>query len=707
MTLMNISQLKKLLAEVENPKLEFKSRWYCGTDQLDDKGWGEFLKDIISLANGNVGYTGQPGYLIIGASDTDPEPNNLRDTFHIDNCGMLSNLQKLREITLRKLREICSPSLSDIKIYSISLEKDKSLFIFEIQSPIDLLKLDRDLNTRGLRFKKGTVLIRVGQDISVADPTEISVLKKEYNNQHEDSKEESKRVLHNLPQPDYINFVGRKEELERLRKLLHPLDRIWTIVIDGIGGIGKSALALEIAHRYLNEYNFLPQEERFAAIIWVSAKTSSLTAEGVKNRYQVTNTISDIYKEISVILKEDEIYRNNLNEQNLLIKRALCQRRTLLIIDNFETIDDERVNSFIRELPSPTKCIVTTRYRIDIADPIRLSAMPREDTISLIKQECEKKNVQLNEEQAERLYKRTAGVPLAVVWSIAQISYHGFDIDKVLRLLGDAKGDIARFCFESAVQQIQDKSAYKQVVCISLSLNSLDREAIGYISDSSELDRDEGLATLERLSLINRKASQYERAGYFSVLPLVREYIFFEKPNLLFEDLELIIYRIAESYAPGGADAISLINRFFEAETLTPLKEKITNIVVDKMWEWDSYYDDQGVYYCISALEKLATDEAARNIKAVANGYTSSQSSYIYLDAVRSLAKLKRLKELIELILIHKDISDSVIDVFREFEVSELISEVDRYLELEKEDSKLNFLQQLKERVSSCLNCQS
>ena len=700
---MDSNQLKNLLGETENPKLEFKSSWYCGEDKLDDKGWGEFLKDIIALANGNLGYVGRTGYLIIGASDLDPEPNHSRNIFDTAKVGMLANLQNLREITLRKLRAICSPSLPDIKIYFLNLEANKNLLVFEIPSPIDLLKLDRDINTRGMRFKKGTVLIRVGQDIGVADPTEITALKKEFQNQYISSKERNKKVLQNLPQPDYINFVGRREELERLRKLLHPQDRVWTVVIDGIGGIGKSALALEVAHRYLNEYKFLPEAERFEAIIWASAKTSSLTAEGIQIRYQVTNTISDIYKEIAVVFEKDDIYRNDLSEQNILIKRALSQQRTLLIIDNFETIDDERVNSFIRELPVPTKCIVTTRHRIDIAEPIRLSAMPHDDAIALIKQECNKKSVRLSDNQAELLYNRTAGVPLAVVWSIAQISYHGFDIEKVLKRLGNAKGDIARFCFESAIQQIQDKPAYKLLVCISLALNPLNREinrdSIGSIADFSELDRDEGLAILERLSLINRKVSQYQTASYFSILPLVKEYIFSLSIHLELEEIEKIITRIAEIYAPSGAYAIEQVEHIFDIEALASIKRKITDIVVSKMWEWDDYYDEQGVYYCVAALEKLATDEAAKGIKAVAHGLTACQSPYIYLDSAHSLARLGRLIDLIELVLADRNISDSVIDAFGKFETSKLISEIDKFSEREVDDKKCIFLQQLKEQI--------
>lgn len=694
---MDISQIKRLLREVENPKLEFKSAWYCNTDKLDDKGWGEFLKDIIGLANGNVGFVGRISYLIIGASDTDPEPNQQRDTFHVDEIGMLSNLQKLRAITLRKLSEACSPPLSDLNIDWIRLEENKKLLILEIPSSIDVIQLDRDLNTRGMRFQKGTVLIRLGQDISVASPTQISVLKQEYTKIYQNNIQSNRKVLHNLPQPDYVNFIGRRDELQTLNRLLNPQDRIWTIVIDGIGGIGKSALTLEVAYRYLNDYVFIPETERFEAIIWISAKDSVLTTDGIKSRYQSARNIVDILKEISIVLEQDKIAKN-FDEQYLIVKRALSQTRTLLIIDNFETVDDERVNCFIREIPSPTKCIVTTRHRIDIAYPIRLSAMPREDALSLIKQECEKKRVKLTEEQADRLYRRTAGVPLAVVWSIAQMSHNGFGADKILRKLGDAKGDIARFCFENAIQYIQNYPAYKLLICITLSLRSLNRQDIAFISDFSEIDCDEGLVILEKLSLINKDASR------FTVLPLVREYAISNIASFPFGNLQRIILKISKNYAPSGADAISLIDKFFNPEILIAVKQEVAKILVDQMWQWDSHYDHLGVSYCISALTKLGTNEAIDNIKLIAfnsaiSYYDYSLAEWIYLDVVQALTNLKKIKDLIDFTLLGKNVNYLIVDSLKKFPPEEVISEIDKFFELSLEEGNIEILNHLKERI--------
>lgn len=100
------------------------------------------------------------------------------------------------------------------------------------------------------------------------------------------------------------------------------------------------------------------------------------------------------------------------------MRNALIQQRTLLIVDNLETVDDEAVMDFLRELPAPTKAIVTTRHRIDVAYPVRLVGMPWEDAQALIEQECEKKGVTLDAQDAERLFDRTGGVPLAIVWSV-------------------------------------------------------------------------------------------------------------------------------------------------------------------------------------------------------------------------------------------------------------------------------------------------
>jgi tetratricopeptide (TPR) repeat protein len=327
------------------------------------------------------------------------------------------------------------------------------------------------------------------------------------------------KVYHNLPQPDYGTFIGRQEELKRIHRILRPYphSQEHLVTIDGVGGIGKSALALEVAHRYLRDYDQLPPEERFEAIVWTSAKASVLTADGIKPRQQVTRTLKDIYTAISVTLEREDITRARPEEQDELVIRALTRQRTLLIVDNLETVDDERVNAFLRELPAPTKAIVTTRHRIDVAYPVRLTGMSRVEGTSLIAQECARRSVTLSDAQSARLYDRTGGVPLAIVWSVAQVDY-GYGVENVLRRLGDAKGDIARFCFEGTMERIDGEPAHALLMALALFVPDASREALGYVADLPERDRDEGLVELQVLSLVNKQR------GRFMLLPLTKNF---------------------------------------------------------------------------------------------------------------------------------------------------------------------------------------
>lgn len=361
-------------------------------------------------------------------------------------------------------------------------------------------------------------------------------------------KEPSRFPLHNLPRPDYERFIGRDAEISQIHQLLSPKHRSWVITIDGIGGIGKSTLALEIADRYRRQYDDLPQEERFPVIIWTTAKQTVLTGEGILPRSQSLRTLEDIYTTIAVTLQREDITRARAEEQDVLVCQALTQQRTLLIIDNLETVDDERVLTFMREVPEPTKVIVTTRHRLDIAYPIRLVAMPETDTLKLIDDTAKRKNVILTNDDSRRLYQRTGGVPSAIVWSIAQMSF-GYTVETVLNRLGQPTGNIAKFCFEAVMESIKTKPAYKLVLALSLFVSDASREVLGRISKLSVLDRDEGLVELEKLSLVNKSGER------FSFLPLTKSFALTELDKQQDLNLEmrqkLIAYFIEVCEVPG------------------------------------------------------------------------------------------------------------------------------------------------------------
>ena len=72
----------------------------------------------------------------------------------------------------------------------------------------------------------------------------------------------------NLPEPKNHAFFGRESELDRLKDQLKPgssSEGLSTASLCGLGGVGKTQIALEYAYRFLRDYDH---------ILWVSAETS-------------------------------------------------------------------------------------------------------------------------------------------------------------------------------------------------------------------------------------------------------------------------------------------------------------------------------------------------------------------------------------------------------------------------------------------------
>ena len=83
--------------------------------------------------------------------------------------------------------------------------------------------------------------------------------------------------FNNLPTLKNKTFYGREPELQRLEDQLNPsspLEKLSTACLCGLGGVGKSQIALEFAHRFIDDFN---------SILWISAETSLKLEESFGN----------------------------------------------------------------------------------------------------------------------------------------------------------------------------------------------------------------------------------------------------------------------------------------------------------------------------------------------------------------------------------------------------------------------------------------
>ncbi len=226
----------------------------------------------------------------------------------------------------------------------------------------------------------------------------------------------------NLPRQPY--FFGREKELTGIADALAPESRSWGVLIDGPGGIGKTALAIRAGH--------LAPVEDFPLKIFLSAKVRELTPAGEEPLEDFTApNYAALLNELGRELGDDSLSKRAPKERSKAAQRLLSTARALLIIDNLETFEEKerrRLYRFLNRLPLGCKAIVTSRRRTDIdARIIRLGRLAQEDALTLM-EELARNNPRLaRAPRAERLelYQITQGNPLLIRWIAGQLGRAG------------------------------------------------------------------------------------------------------------------------------------------------------------------------------------------------------------------------------------------------------------------------------------------
>jgi len=331
------------------------------------------------------------------------------------------------------------------------------------------------------------------------------------------SREHEKKVLlANLPRRPF--FVGREEEMNAIFESLNPNSRTFIIGIEGIGGVGKSALAIEVAHRCV-------EKEHFESVIWISSKESMLTLHGIEPVIPEAKSLSEILITIGTSLGNPTIGNLSIQDQ---IKRAynlLARNTTLLVLDNFESlskIEQHDILDFLRRSPITLKVLVTSRERVTEGQIIRLQGLSFEESNALLTWDAQQKNIQLTQNQNKYLVDLTGGLPLALLWVQGQIAVLGYSVTQVLdKVSMDADIPILQYCFNHSWTLLRHNNEKKLLFILALQPDSVSREAMKEIAGIGDDDIFESaVSDLLQLTLI-----EHEPKDYFSILPLTRRYI--------------------------------------------------------------------------------------------------------------------------------------------------------------------------------------
>jgi tetratricopeptide (TPR) repeat protein len=330
-------------------------------------------------------------------------------------------------------------------------------------------------------------------------------------------EEEKSKILANLPRRPY--FVGREEELRAVMQSLQPNSRTFIIGIEGIGGVGKSALAIEVSHRCL-------EDELFESVIWISAKESILTLHGIEPIIPEAKSLSDILIAIGTSLGNPTIGNLSIQDQIRRAYNLLARQTTLLVLDNFESLsksEQSGILEFLRRTPITLKIIITSRERVAEGQIIRLQGLSFIESNALLEWDAQQKNIQLTEDQNKYLVDLTGGLPLALLWVQGQIAVLGYSVTQVLDKLSlDANIPILQYCFNHSWNLLQHIDEKRLLFILALQPDAVSREALKEITEIDDDDSfDVAISDLLQLTLIEHEPDK----GYFSILPLTRKYI--------------------------------------------------------------------------------------------------------------------------------------------------------------------------------------
>lgn len=512
---------KEKLIEIKNldPKTELVDLDFKLTFSIKGGPGIEIAKDIAAFANT------KGGYIIFGVSN-DYQWIGLNDESDVD-------------IDEAKITQLCEKYIDGrIEfVYSIHELEDREFLILYINPSVEInpfkiigqYERGRSGKVKCITvFKEGDVYCRRGSRSIKAD------------NLFYKQKRQNFRVVHNLPSPPFHDFIGRESQVVKTHELLiHPNTRL--LQVDGIGGIGKTSLV----YYYCKSLIEKKLKHNFDFIIWMSGKRTVFTPSGEMKIKSFIASYRDVITEIAQFLGEGEIPANNLKEISVYVDVLLKQHNTLLVVDNMETLIEEDLITFLFNLPSNVKAILTTRESIG---NFQMSTMTLkgfdkdkefEDFLELeYHRRKEESFIKRYVHYLDLIYIYTRGMPLALQLITNQLAFD-VDIKYIVKKLESGKTyeSLLGFCFKGSIEkldELQQKILY--ILSIPESEEFISVEELCYITGNSDDEIIPALQKLSTFSLCYKDKTFDDKTGYASphlTKVYVRQYEFKNKNEII------------------------------------------------------------------------------------------------------------------------------------------------------------------------------
>ncbi len=454
-----------------------------------------------------------------------------------------------------------------------------------------------------------------------------------------------------------MEFVGREEELQNLHQLLQDNKQVAIAAIAGMGGVGKTELALQYSIQHRETYN--------GGLCWLLAKTGDMGIQVV----QFARTQLD--------LKPPEDF-------DLLAQVQYCWRRwregdVLLVLDDVS--DYEEVKSYLQSLPSRFKVLMTTRQNLGRIPQLSLDVLKPEAALELLKSLLKETPGRIEKELAlaNQLCEWLGYLPLGVELVGRYLARkQDLSLAEILRRLKNKRLDERSLskskleadmtaqrgvlaAFELSWQELEDSD--KQLGFL-LSLFAAAPIPWKLVEQSLPEEDGEDLEEIRDDKLLNLHLLQRKGEGIYQLHPLLREFFQYKLTGLdKGEELKRSLCRIMVAVAQDipYSPTLQQINDVIPAiPHLAEVANNLIQYIDDEDLPWvfvgnARFYNGQGLYnqalpwyeQCLEVTKKRLGEEhriVAESLNNLALLYNSqgrySEAEPLYIQALALSRKL-------------------------------------------------------------------
>ncbi|MEN6520518.1 MAG: NB-ARC domain-containing protein [Armatimonadota bacterium] len=244
-----------------------------------------------------------------------------------------------------------------------------------------------------------------------------------------------KRVYNNLPASKYSRFIPRPQAFVDLREGIEQ--SLPAVLVRSFGGMGKTSLVREYAKASIDG---AAGQRAYDAVVWVSDEFK----EG-------TTQLETVFDTIARTMDYEGYVKLPVDEKGRAVERLLRENRVLLVVDNYETITDSGVATWILNyLPETSKAIITSRVNLnrDIREKawvIELEGLTKTESDEFVAERLRHLKMGITLEtcpELSSLCEVTGGNPFAIQAALGCIKYEHRPVPEVIRELSEAQGSV-------------------------------------------------------------------------------------------------------------------------------------------------------------------------------------------------------------------------------------------------------------------------